>query len=140
MPNPKNYTFFSKKSKAKLHLIISSNYRLSVSAKINFMYRYRPIRKLRISVIIGIGWNEKKPFGRTLPTTTLCTTIVAVFLYYYKFFQKLSFIKFWIQFFMIFWMAWLLQKRQNHFWVLWKRSNQTTSKFGDGACSPHQKP
>ena len=39
---------------------------VSVSAITQKNYQFRPKRKLRISVTIGIGRNGKKPFGRTL--------------------------------------------------------------------------
>ena len=32
------------------------------------MHQFPPKQKLRIPVIVGIGRNEKKPIGRTLPS------------------------------------------------------------------------
>ena len=56
--------------KCKIHKLQNLSYRLSVSADmekfISVIYRYRPIRKLDLSVIIGIGRYGKIHIVRTL--------------------------------------------------------------------------
>ena len=62
----------SKYWRKKFHkfYISTYRYRLSVSADkwkmLSVFYRYRPIRKLNLSVLIGIGRYEKKLIDRTL--------------------------------------------------------------------------
>ena len=55
----------------KIHMSQNLLYQLSVSADmekfLSVIYRYRPIRKFVLSVVIGIGRYGKKHIDRTLP-------------------------------------------------------------------------
>ena len=56
--------------KCKIHKLQNLSYRLSVSADmekfLSVIYRYRPIRKFILSVVIGIGRYGKKHIDHTL--------------------------------------------------------------------------